>query len=123
MTQINKDIKITIKDLQVSTIIGVLKEERESPQELLIDAKIKFDASGAMKSDDLNDAIDYFKMAKLIQEKVQGSHFQLLEKLLDFLLRVIMKVNLVEEVKLTIYKPQALKKFGALVSVTGSAHK
>ncbi len=123
MTHIEKDIKINIKDIKVKTIIGVLDEERQNAQTLFIDVKIKFDASKSMNSDNIKDTIDYFELTKLIKSKVENSHFELLEKLLDFVLRAIMKINLVKEAKVTIHKPEALEKFGAVVSVSSKAKR
>jgi len=123
MTHINRDVEINITGLKVKTIIGVYEEEKNNPQTLFFDIKIKYDASKAMHSDNLEDAIDYFQISKLIKEKIANNHFELLEKLLDFTLKTIMKLSQVKELEVTIHKPEALKKFGADVSITTSAKK
>ena len=114
----NKDFKIKITNLKVRTIIGVFEEEKHNPQTLLIDIKIKFDGLKAAQTDNLKDTIDYFQISNLIKEKVESSHFQLLEKLVDFVLKIVMNLSLVKEVKVTIHKPKALESLGACVSIS-----
>jgi FolB domain-containing protein len=123
MTKISKDIQIDIKGLRTQAIIGVYEEEKNNKQELLIDVNIIFDGANAMLSDDLKDTVDYFEISKEIKDKVENSSFELLEKLLDFVLKIIMKNDLVKEAQVTIHKPEALKNFGAIVSVTSNAKK
>jgi dihydroneopterin aldolase len=123
MTAINHNVHIDIKGLEVKTVIGVFPEEKQMPQTLILDVKIKLDSSRAAKSDDLDDTIDYFRLTELIRDKVQFAHFNLLEKMMDFILKIIMKDSLIEEVEVTIHKPEALKRFGAVVSITSSAKR
>lgn len=123
MSKINKNGEINIQGLKVNTIIGTYAEERHNPQILLIDIKIIFDISEVIKTDKLEDTIDYFELTKSIKEKVESSHFALLEKLADFILKIIMKINKVEKAQVIIHKPQALAKFDAIVSVTANAER
>ena len=115
-----QNMEINIKGLKVEAVIGVLATEKVKPQPLLIDIAIKFNAAKSVKSDNLEDTIDYFTLSKLVKEKVQNSNFQLLEKLADFILKEITAINLVKAASVTIHKPEALSQFGAVVSVTST---
>ncbi len=121
MTKISTDFTISITNLKIETIIGVLEEEKQNPQTIIIDAKITFDGSKSAKSDKIEDTIDYFQVTRLITENVQASSFELLEKLLDFIINIIMKFSLVKEAEVTIHKPKALESFGASLSISAKA--
>jgi D-erythro-7,8-dihydroneopterin triphosphate epimerase len=119
--KIDHNFKINITDLKVKTIIGALEEEKQNPQIIIINAIIQFDGVKSAKSDNIDDTVDYFEITKLIKEKVEQTKFELLEKLVDSILKIIMKFHLVTKAKVEIQKPQALAEFGAMVSLKASA--
>lgn len=110
-------MKILVDDIHVTTIIGVYEDERVTPQEILISYEIDYDGEQASQSDDVEDTLDYCELSKEIAEKVAGTDFELVERLLDFVLDIIMVKRLVNQATVTIAKPHALAKFGALVRV------
>jgi len=69
----------------VPALIGILPEERKSPQNLLIDLEMSTDIRAAAKSDDLNKTIDYVAVRRLIIEFISQSFYNLLETLGDHL--------------------------------------
>ena len=73
--------KIFINGMTVSAIIGTLPHERETPQEITIDAILECDMKKAEKTDNLFDAVDYSAVEKKICETVKNSSFFLLEAL------------------------------------------
>jgi FolB domain-containing protein len=108
---------INISDLEVVTIIGMLEEEKITPQRLIVNLQIKFDASDAAKSDNIDDTIDYFELTKIVKDFIENSRFELLEKLADQTLKIINQFSdKIIDSTIEIKKPEALKEFGAMVS-------
>ena len=56
--------KIFIKDLSARGIIGVHSEEREKPQEIVINIILFVDTTNAGQSDDIADTVSYSMIAK-----------------------------------------------------------
>ena len=73
--------KIQLRDLRAACIIGVGPEERSSSQEVRIDLSLEVDLEPAGRSDRLEDTVDYGALAREVVAMVEGSSFQLLEKL------------------------------------------
>jgi 7,8-dihydroneopterin aldolase/epimerase/oxygenase len=71
--------RIVICDLAVSYRIGVTEEERANPQRLLLTIKIEHDLSGAAKSDDLADTIDYHSVSQELLRLGMGRSWNLIE--------------------------------------------
>jgi FolB domain-containing protein len=72
---------IEIRGLRVAGICGVLPEEQQRPQPLLIDLDLVADLSAAGVSDDLADTIDYASVAAGVCDLVASTRVALLEHL------------------------------------------
>jgi dihydroneopterin aldolase len=114
---------ITIEGLSVDCVIGVYPEEKIVTQPLLVDLALVVDVTGAVKTDNLPDALDYAGIALDVSFILQNGKFQLLESaaacVASFLLAPLhptQKVG-VSEVEVTIRKPQALRAHGAVAAV------
>lgn len=57
--------KVFIEQLEVITTIGVYDWEQQIKQKLVLDLEMAHDNRAAGKSDDVADALDYAKSAKL----------------------------------------------------------
>lgn len=99
--------KIFINDMTVSTIIGTLPHERNTPQEITINATLECDMRKAGKSDNLFDAVDYSAVEKNIYEAVKNSSFFLLEALADKIAETCLVFDGVSGVTVKIDKPKA----------------
>ena len=93
---------IYIENLIFDAIIGILKEERETPQKIVVNCKIKY----KLKK---NSFLDYTKIVNLIETTIKKEKFLLLEDAVSFLLEKI-KSNFEEisSIKLKISKPNIL---------------
>lgn len=100
---------IRIKNLKVRTIIGTNDWERDTPQDIIINIRITFDAAKACKSDRIEDTIDYKALKKKIMAFVEQSRYYLLEKLTAQVLRLVMENPRVEKGIVRIDKPLALR--------------
>lgn len=116
-------VTITISDLKILTLIGVFEEERRHVQPLIFDITLTYNAAMAMKSDNIDDALDYGHIESQIQALVQKSCYYLIERLADEILHTMLANEAVTSCSLTISKPNALKHSGAMVAVTASRSK
>jgi FolB domain-containing protein len=113
---------IRIKDLRLRAIIGIHDWERKHKQDVVINITMDFDAQKACASDDINDTVDYKTITKQIIKEVEASDFQLLEKLADTILNIVMKNPRVNEAAVRVDKPFALR-FADSVSIEINKNK
>ena len=100
---------ISVKNLRVSSILGVYEEERRTERDIIINVRVEYDASAALKSDALEDALDYKLIRDRIVNFVTGTQFKLLEKLADGILQVLAEDERVRKIHLEVDKPHALR--------------
>lgn len=60
--------------------VGVAAEERQIPQDCLVDVELGRDLSRAMRSDAVQDTIDYGRVFALLQGLAREEEFALLER-------------------------------------------
>lgn len=113
---------IRITDLKLKTIIGIYDWERKIKQAIIINISLEFDASKAAKTDSIKDTVDYKSLKKRIIDLVEGSHYCLLEKLVEEILNLIMADPKILNATVKIDKPKALR-FAKSVSVESSRQK
>ena len=101
--------KVFIENLEIETIIGIFGWEREVKQIVRISLEMSFDISKAGKSDKINDALDYKKIGKSIVNLVENSSFFLVEKMAEEIASLVLTNEQIEEIKLRVEKPGALR--------------
>jgi dihydroneopterin aldolase len=82
-TRCHMDI-IFIDDLRLSTLIGIYPREKAAPQMLEISLQIGTSTTGAGASDDIGDTIDYAVVVDRLRHELSARHFNLLEKLAEY---------------------------------------
>jgi len=107
---------IRITNLKLRTIIGINDWERKHKQDVMINIKMEFDASKSIESDAIADTVDYKVITKHIIKEVESSDFQLLEKLTQLVLNIVMEHPQVQEATVRVDKPFALR-FADSVSI------
>ena len=100
---------ICIKNLRVSIILGVYEEERHRERDVIINARLEYNAQNALKTDSIEDALDYKQLRDHIVSVVSVTKFKLLETLADRLLQELIKDARILKVQLEIDKPNALR--------------
>jgi dihydroneopterin aldolase len=103
------EITIAIRNLRVSTLIGVPEFERKKKQELTANIAMKIDRKGIPLSDKLCDTVDYAAVAEHLTDWMALQESHLLEhlahrtmlKLFDFDARIV-------EIELEIFKPSCI---------------
>ena len=101
--------KVFIENLEIETIIGIFGWEREVKLIVRISLEMSFDISKAGKSDNIDDALDYKKIGKSIVNLVENSSFFLVEKMAEEIASLVLKNEQIEEIKLRVEKPGALR--------------
>ncbi|GAB3030860.1 dihydroneopterin aldolase [Bowmanella dokdonensis] len=100
--------KIYIEGLKVHSLIGVYEWERKAPRPLLIDLCLETDLGIAARTDDVNDTIDYAKVAGLLEKVALESDFELLEALTLAMLDALFRDFPVQAARLKMSKPDIL---------------
>ena len=86
---------------------GVLDFEHERAQTFVVDATLFLDLAAAGRSDDLNDTVDYGAIAKGIVAIIEGEHVDLIEKLANRIVGMILGFPAVCRTQVTVHKPNA----------------
>ena len=95
---------IRIKNLRLTTTIGVYKWEETHQRTLIFNVEIETDFIDGMKSDNLKDAIDYDVVVNQIKNFVENNHCQLIEKMVGDLLDLIMQDKRIKRCTLEVDK-------------------
>ena len=115
------DATIAIQDLTIDALIGVFENERKAPQPLTFHVELRYNDQLAAENDDFNAALDYDLIEKKIRSRVLNTQYFLLERLAKDILASLMTIDKLTYCRLTINKPNALKRCGAMVSITKTA--
>ena len=107
--------KIFIGNMQTRTIIGTLPQERNFRQEVVFDLELCCSGKTAELSDDLNDAVDYSAVEKMVVEIAEKNSFFLLEALTGAIGRAVVSLPGVISCRVKVSKPAA-SSYGALIS-------
>lgn len=99
--------RISLTGLRVRGFHGVFEHERRDGQEFVVDAVLELDTTGAAKSDDLADTIDYGALAQALAAVVAGEPVNLLETLAERLAAACLADPRVGAAEVTVHKPQA----------------
>ena len=96
-------MQISIQNLKIYGIIGLLESERKVEQKILVNAKIKYNFDG-------NNFLNYADIAELIKSTIITSKFKLLEDALETITDKIKRVfPQITQIKLEILKPDILQ--------------
>ena len=100
---------ICIKNLRVSGILGVYEEERRTERDIVINARLEYSAKDAIRTDSLEDALDYKVIRDRIQKVVAETKFKLLETLADRIVKELTTDPRILKLEMEIDKPKALR--------------
>ena len=99
---------ITLTGVHANGTHGVLAFEHERPQTFVVDVTLHLDLAAAGQSDDLNDTIDYGRVAKDIAAVIEGPHVDLIERLAQRIAdKILADAPAVASIDVTVHKPHA----------------
>ncbi|MBC6903915.1 dihydroneopterin aldolase [Saccharophagus sp. K07] len=101
--------KVFINNLRVDTIIGIYDWERQVRQTVSFDIEMAHDIRKAAETDDIQYALNYKAVSKRLITLVENSQYLLIETLAEEAARVIMTEFSVPWLRLTLYKPGAVR--------------
>lgn len=99
--------RILITGLEAYGYHGCTPREREEGQVFLVDVELEYDASAAVRDDDLSLAVDYDRLAQGIRDIVAGEPFRLIESLAAEIGRYVMAGTAATRVLVRVHKPEA----------------
>lgn len=100
--------KIVITGIEIFAFHGVCEDEKKNGQYFYIDAELYADLKAALKSDLVDDTLNYAEAARVICEAFVLKRFDLIEAAADFCAgRLMEEFSILSEVKITVHKPSA----------------
>jgi len=108
---------IKIENLKLRTIVGIYEWEKKTKQDIVINVEIEFDGAKAIETDNIEDTVDYKTITKKIIAMVEGSQFNLIERIAGEAIKIVMENKMVDKAAVRVDKPGALR-FTDSVSAT-----
>lgn len=100
--------KIVITGIEVFAFHGVCEDEKKNGQYFYIDAELYADLKAALKSDLVDDTLNYAEAARVICEAFVLKRFDLIETAADFCAgRLMEEFPVLKRAKITVHKPSA----------------
>ena len=106
--------KVLIRELKVEAILGILPQERVTPQQVLINITVFTDTRRAARSKDIVDAVNYAALADAATKLTIDGKYLLIETLVEDLAALSLSLAHVEGVSVRVEKPQAVPAAGAV---------
>ena len=95
---------IFIEELRVKTWIGIYPREKAMPQTVEISLRIGVSTASAGASDDIRDTVDYAVVVDRLRKELGERHFNLLEKLAEFVATLLLEDFAAQWVQVSIAK-------------------
>jgi dihydroneopterin aldolase len=108
---------VSIRDLRVSTVIGVYDWEREVEQALTFAVEMPADVAKAASSDDLKDTLDYSAVAQTVKTTVIEGRFQLIETAAEHVAQRLIQDFGLAWVRVEVVKPIPSEGYTAVIAV------
>lgn len=99
--------KISIAGIKAFGYHGVFEHERKSGQDFIVDIEFSYKTKKAIKSDSIEDAIDYGAVAILVKSVIEGEPRNLIEKVADEIAQRLLNNFKIDSVKVVLHKPHA----------------
>ncbi|WP_313088204.1 dihydroneopterin triphosphate 2'-epimerase [Pseudomonas sp.] len=109
--------RIRVKDLRLRTYIGINEDEILNKQDVLINLTVFYRAIDAVRANDIDTALNYRTLTKAVIAHVENNRFNLLERLTQEILDLVMSRPEVHYAEVEVDKPHALR-FAESVSIT-----
>lgn len=109
---------MSIRDLRVSTVIGVYDWEREIEQALTFSVDMAADVAKAASRDDLRDALDYSAVAQTVKTVVIEGKFRLIESAAERVAQRLIADYGLAWVRIEVVKPITSDGYTAMITIT-----
>ena len=96
--------KIVLEDIKVYAFHGCMEEETKIGSDYVVNLSVKTDLGIPAESDQLEDAVDYVSLLKIVNEEMEINS-KLLENVAERIVsRILQTINAVNEVKVKVAK-------------------
>ena len=112
---------VSIRDLRVSTVIGVYDWERETEQALTFAVEMPANVTKAAGSDDISDALDYSAVAHTVKCVVIEGKFQLIESAAESVAQRLIADFGLDWVRVEVVKPIPAEGYTAAITIERGA--
>jgi dihydroneopterin aldolase len=112
---------VSIRDLRVSTVIGVYDWEREVEQSLTFSVDMAAGVARAAASDDIRDALDYSAVAHTVKCVVIEGKFQLIETAAERVAQRLITDFGLAWVRVQVVKPITSEGYTAAITIERGA--
>ena len=99
--------RVALRGLKARGHHGVFEHERREGQDFFVDLVLGLDTAPAAATDDLTRTVHYGIVAEEVTAVVEGEPVDLIETLAQRIADQVLKHDLVQEVEVTVHKPQA----------------
>src|ERR1700749_747680 len=113
---------VSIRDLRVSTVIGVYDWERETEQALTFSVDMATDVARAASRDDLRDALDYSAVVDTVKCVVIEGKFQLIETAAERVAQRLIADYGLRWARVQVVKPNTADVYPAAIIIERGAH-
>jgi dihydroneopterin aldolase len=113
---------VSIRDLRVTTVIGVYDWEREIEQALSFSVDMAADVARAAARDDLRDALDYSAVVHTVKCVVIEGKFQLIETAAERVAQRLIADYGLTWVRVQVVKPIMSDDYTAAITIERGAH-
>jgi 7,8-dihydroneopterin aldolase/epimerase/oxygenase len=114
---------VSIRDLRVSTVIGVYDWEREIEQALIFSVDMAADVAKAAARDDIADTLDYSAVAQTVKTVVIEGRFQLIETAAERVAERLIADYGLDWVRIEVVKPIPSEGYTAAIAIERPARR
>ena len=108
-------MRLELKAIDVTCVIGDLPEERVTPQRLAVDVALTIPARAA-ETDDLADTVDYATLTADIRAALVAARCRLIERAAKVVAEVCLRNPLVESAEVRVLKTGSVPHLGGAVA-------
>ena len=112
---------VSIRDLQVSAVIGVYAWERETEQQLTFAVEMPTDVARAAGGDDIAQTLDYSEVARTVRAVVTEGRFQLIETAAERVAERLITDYSPGWVRVQVAKPITTEGYTAVIAIERGA--
>lgn len=110
---------ISIRELKLQTLIGILPWERRQKQSVILDLELTTSLLKAGQTDDIEQAVNYAAVVEKLVAFGETATFQLLEAFVEEATQMLFDTFPIEAIKISIHKPGILPNVKSVgVSIT-----
>jgi dihydroneopterin aldolase len=103
--------QILLKGVPLMCKLGVPPEERQQPQQIVVDLSMSFDTRPAAASDNFKLTVDYAAVRRTLAEVAQRKEYSLVETLAEEMAQEVLRRYPFHAVQITLKKPGALRNY------------